>query len=85
MSPILWAAAGGVVLLVLIILEIRRQERKYGRASGRGGDLTRAGMLELQALLEPDRKVEILKEERQDDRTGLSESTGDPPRGMPPG
>ena len=33
-----WIVLGGVVLLILlVILEGNRQERRYGRASGKGG------------------------------------------------
>ena len=68
---------GGIGLLVLlIILEGRRQERRYGRGSGRGASLMRAGMLDLQRHLEPDRKVEIVL--RESERKEATES-GDPP------
>ncbi|HET9298618.1 MAG TPA: hypothetical protein VFO11_01660 [Candidatus Polarisedimenticolaceae bacterium] len=55
-----------VALPILLIAEGKRQERRYGKGSGRGSALLRAGMLETQRLLEPERKVEILqlKEER---------------------
>jgi hypothetical protein len=53
----------GIPLLVaLIILEGRRQEKRYGKGRGTGANLSRAGLLELQSLLEPERKVEILRE-----------------------
>ncbi|HKF45646.1 MAG TPA: hypothetical protein VKG01_21335 [Thermoanaerobaculia bacterium] len=68
---------GGIALLVLlIILEGKRQERRYGRGSGRGASLMRAGMLDIQRHLEPQRKVEILLQ--KDSRTEQDES-GDPP------
>ena len=50
------------LLVVFIMLEGRRQERKYGKGKGTGANLSRAGLLELQSLLEPERKVEILRE-----------------------
>ena len=68
---------GGVVLLILvIILEGKRQERRYGRGSGKGASLMRVGMLDAQRLLEPDRKVEILVQEPSETKRG---SSGDPP------
>ena len=51
------------VLVLLIVLEGKRQERKYGKP--KGGNLMGAGMLELQRILEPERKVEILREEQE--------------------
>lgn len=68
---------GGVVLLILaIILEGKRQECRYGRGSGKGASLMRAGMLDFQKHLEPDRKVEILIQEQSKTENG---SSGDPP------
>jgi hypothetical protein len=68
---------GAVVLLILLVfLEGKRQERKYGRGSGKAASLAQAGLLELQRHLEPERKVEILRQERSEteDRT-----SSDPP------
>ena len=68
---------GGAVLLILaILLEGKRQERRYGRGSGKGASLMQAGMLDLQRHLEPERKVEILREERSDTE---SSAAADPP------
>ena len=58
--------AFAIVLVVAIMLESRRQHRKYGSTSG-GVNLARVGMLEIQSHLQPDRKVEILKVEKKDD------------------
>lgn len=69
-----WLLLGCLVLIVLVILEGKRQERIYGR-SGRSG-LAHAGLLELQRHLEPEKKVEIVLEKRE--RTIAAES-GDPP------
>jgi hypothetical protein len=67
---------GGIVLLVAgILLEGKRQERKYGKA--RGTSLMRAGMLDLQRHLEPERKIEILLDQPEDDAASRS---GDPPK-----
>jgi len=54
-----------VVFVALIVLEGRRQSRKLGHsASGRPNALGNA-LLEVQGMLEADRKVEILQEEVQ--------------------
>jgi len=60
--------AVALLLVVLIVLEGRRQQRRYGPGSGKGASLARTGMLDLQRHLQPDRKVEILlKEESRTD------------------
>lgn len=71
----------GIVLLVivavvvlLIVLEGKRQEKKYGKP--KGGNLVGVGLLELQRILEPERKVEILREEQEVDERAMP---GDPP------
>lgn len=69
-----WIFLGALVLVVLIILEGKRQERKYGR-SGRG-NLVGTGLLELQRHLEPERKMEIVL--RKTDRRVGAESGDDP-------
>lgn len=62
------------VVVLLIILEGKRQEKKYGKP--KGGSLVGTGLLELQRILEPERKVEILREEKEVDERAVS---GDPP------
>jgi hypothetical protein len=69
-----WVLLGSLVLVLLVILEGKRQERIYGR-SGRSG-LARTGLLELQRHLEPEKKVEIVLEKRE--RT-ISAESGDLP------
>jgi len=70
-----WYVLGFIVLiLAVVILEGKRQERKYGRTAGRS--LMRTGMLEFQRHLEPDRKVEMLLEETEETETA---EAGDPP------
>jgi hypothetical protein len=54
-----WVFVGAAVLALVILLEGRRQARRYGRPSGRP-NLGGAGMLELQSLLQADRHVETL-------------------------
>jgi hypothetical protein len=73
-----WLAAGILVLIVGVLLEGRRQARKYGRPSGRP-NLAGAGFLELQRHLQPDRKVEILQKQGRQDEAAESEPAGDPP------
>jgi hypothetical protein len=59
MKPDAWLGlAIAVGLPAAIVLEAWRQSRKYGRASGKGAALMRAGMIELQGKLEPEKKVE---------------------------
>lgn len=70
MTAFLWGVVIFVLLVpVAVILESRRQRRKYGLSGTRstGVNLMRAGMLETQGLLEPDRKVEVLKLDRKED------------------
>jgi steroid delta-isomerase-like uncharacterized protein len=69
-----WVLLGVVLLVVFIVLEGKRQEKKYGRA--RGGSLMRAGLLDFQRHLEPERKVEILVGGRE--RTFAVESGDEP-------
>jgi hypothetical protein len=59
--PMLLLAA----LVVWIVLEGKRQERVHGKSRRRG--LARTGLLELQRQLEPERKIEILMDERADE------------------
>lgn len=64
MSPLV--LAGFVVLLVaLILLEGRRQRRRYGRGSGRGASLSGVGLMEVQKLLQPDRRVDLLMQQQK--------------------
>ena len=71
-----WIVIGGVVLLVaLILLEGWRQAKYYGPPSGGGVSGIGSAMLELQGMLEPEKKVEVLLCE--EDETEASES-GEP-------
>ena len=80
MSAQLWLLAGIVLLVALVALEGKRQERRYGKSRRRG--LMRTGLLELQKQLEPERKIEILLDERDDsesDEAAAPPSPPDPP------
>lgn len=67
--PIKWFLLGLLIFAVAILLEAWRQSRKArhrgkkptGRASFMG-----TGMLELQGHLQPDRKIEYIKEDMRD-------------------
>jgi len=74
MTPAGWLLVAIAALVVLIFAEGRRQRRKYGR--GTGTALARAGLLELQRQLEPERKVELLLEERREPQR---DAPGEPP------
>ena len=81
MSAQLWLLAGIVLLVALVALEGKRQERRYGKSRRRG--LMRTGLLELQKQLEPDRKIEILLDERDDSESDEAAAPPAPP-GPPP-
>lgn len=74
LPPWAWLLLAVAALVFFVMLEGKRQERKYGR-SGRG-TLARTGVLELQRHLQPDRKVEILLEKRE---PTVSARSGDKP------
>ena len=69
--------AGLVTLVLMVFLEGKRQERKYGKSRRRG--LMRTGLLELQKQLEPERKIEILLDERDDTEADESAAPPAPP------
>lgn len=69
-----------VALVVWIVLEGKRQEKIHGRSRRRG--LARTGLLELQKQLEPERKIEMLVEERDD--TVEDEAAAPPSGGKKP-
>ena len=73
-----WLLVALAALVVFVMLEGKRQERKYGR-SGRG-TMMRAGLMDLQRHLEPERKVEILLEKRE---RAVHAESGEPPRADP--
>jgi hypothetical protein len=59
-----------IVIVLALMLEGKRQERRYGPSTGRA--LMRTGLLELQRHLEPDRKVEIVLEQREETEAAWS-------------
>jgi len=60
----MWILILSAVLVAFVLLEAKRQEKKYGPCDGKG-DLMRTGLLEMQRHLQADRKVEILMEEEK--------------------
>jgi hypothetical protein len=73
-----WLLVALAALVVFVMLEGKRQERKYGR-SGRG-TMMRAGLMDLQRHLEPERKFEILLEKKE---RAVHAESGEPPRADP--
>ena len=72
---------GATVLFVAwVLIEGKRQERVYGKR-GRGSSLIGVGMLELQQLLQPDRKIEILQQQQKHEEIAEVErdESGDTP------
>lgn len=67
--PVKWFLIGLFIFVVAILLESWRQtmklKRKGGKATGRASFIG-TGMLELQGHLQPDRKVEYIKENLRD-------------------
>ncbi len=63
MTPFGWAlVVGAAVIVLVVLLEGRRQARIYGRPSARP-NLAGVGLLELQKHLQADRRVEALVEQ----------------------
>jgi hypothetical protein len=60
----IWLLIAVVALVVWIVLEGKRQEKIHGKSQRRG--LMRTGLIELQRQLEPEKKMEILLDERDD-------------------
>ena len=66
----------GVPLLVLlVVLEGKRQERIYGKPSARP-NLAGAGLLEIQKHLQADRRVDTLVEQARDEAGEVREDDG---------
>ena len=64
-----------LVVPAFLILEGRRQRRRVD-AERSGTKLARAGLLEMQNLLEPERKVEVFREEPSE---AEADESGAPP------
>ena len=76
MPSIAWLGIVVALSVALIFLERMRQLRKLRERGERVSDrpnLLGAGVLELQRLLEPERKVEILQEEAKGEAPGETE------------
>jgi hypothetical protein len=74
---------GGPVLVLLVVLEGKRQARIYGKPSARP-NLAGAGLLELQKHLQADRRVETLVEMVKDEAGEVREDgSGDGPEAGP--
>ena len=78
---------GAIVALVLVAIPIvalvflLRDKRRGAGKQGTAANVMRSGMLDVQALLEPERKVEVLREqERKRDLEVAGEDEGDDPR-----
>jgi len=77
----IWLLAGVALLVAWVVLEGKRQERIYGKSRRRG--LMRTGLLELQKQLEPERKIEILLDERDDSESDEAAAPPAPPGPLP--
>lgn len=81
MFPFGWYLLGLLIFVGAILLEAGRQSRKLRKSGAKPqgrGSLIGAGVLELQALLQPDRKVErMVAESRDRDRVNPAHRPGD--------
>jgi hypothetical protein len=78
---------GALIAVALVLLPLfglwlyardKRRDRETGSRST-GAGILRAGLLEMQNLLEPERKVEVLREaDRKDDLLIQLDEEGDP-------
>src|SRR5262245_49930020 len=80
-SVLIGGVAAACLLLLGLVLRHRREAGSHRTSSGRGSAaaLLRAGMLESQSLLEPERKVEILKLDEKRDLDAAIERAGKMP------
>src|SRR5205085_8339099 len=79
MTPAGWFFLFLVIAVpTFLVLEGRRQRRREAerRSNGNATKLARAGLLELQSVLEPDRKIEVFREEKTD---AEEDDAGSPP------
>lgn len=84
-----WLLIGMAVMVAAILLERRRQVRRMDRlghkADGTAGRALGAGILELQGMLQPDRKVEILAMQAKEKEGSSELDADDQGEGPPPG
>jgi hypothetical protein len=80
-----------LVIALLIVLPVwgvivTLKDKRKGVQGGQAASLVRAGLMEAQNLLEPDRKIEVLREEerKQDLLEAPSPSPGSPPTPLRP-
>ena len=66
---------GAPLLVLLVVLEGKRQERIYGKPSARP-NLAGAGLLELQKHLQADRRVDTLVEQVKDEAGETEQDAG---------
>ena len=64
MTALLIVAGFAVAFVLFVILEGKRQEKIYGKPSGRP-NLAGVGMLDLQRHLQADRRTETLQQQRK--------------------
>jgi hypothetical protein len=73
-----WILLAVVLLLLFLgILGIRKESKEKTR--GTASRVMRAGFLEMQEMLEPEKKVETFKQEKRDDLLIVVDPSGDPP------
>jgi hypothetical protein len=75
----LFLLGAAAVVVLIVVLEGKRQARLYGKPSGRP-NLAGAGMLELQKHLQADRRVEKLVEVQRDESAETEEDEAGGPR-----
>jgi len=71
-DPLVATALLIAIVVGLVVLEGRRQARRYGPPSGRP-NLLGVGLLELQRHLQPDRRVEVLVEQQKGETAAVCE------------
>ncbi len=81
-NALIWIVVVTAAVL-LVVLAIREREKGV-RGRGQGAAILRAGLMETQNLLEPDRKIEVVREaERREKLLAVENDSGEPP-GIPP-
>ena len=75
-----------LIALPILGLVLGLRDKRKGVQGGQAASLVRAGLMEAQNLLEPDRKIEVLREEerKQDLLEAPSPSPGSPPTPLRP-